>query len=438
MIEVARPALLWAGALAALLPLALHLLQPRERDRRVLPTARFLSRETRTRIHIHRTPDHLLLLFLRMGLCLTLGAALAGMRWIGPTEGSGEIIVVDRGPGMATVWSGVETALWEAVGDRTREIVLVGLDGDGSLTRESMRPDDLPRGEAWTELAPVETAGGGDVQLTHLLRELRAAGGGMTGVDSIKARILTRARWSAWHPGTVALRSEIWPAGIAAHLVHVQEVGTPSGGVPGQRVRLLAQGQVEEAFREALEVWGYEPTRDEGPGIELTVGPSRTLGSLWQADPPASDLEEGGTFLLADGRVVAGAGPHPGGVPPESARIPLFRDGGRPAASASGPGPGEPCRIGLPLEEEAPPAGELLVLLDALLWEGCGVRPVAEDQDEGAATLWRALLEPGNGPGLVPAEVVRTEEVGRPLTRLLMVLAFVLGTVELLRMRGLP
>ncbi len=438
MIEIARPALLWTGALAALLPLALHLLRPRERDRRLLPTARFLSRETRTRIRIHRFPDHLVLLLLRMAFCLILGAALAGMRWIGPSEGIGEIVIVDRGPGMAPVWSDAEAALAEMVGDRTRRIILVGLDEDGSVTSESIAPGDLPEGEAWATLAPVEQGPWTDVHLAHLLRELRTAGGGLAGVDSIEARILTRARWSAWHPGTLALRAEIWPAGIGIELVTDEGLGTVPGGPSASSIRLLAPEGVEAAFREALELWGYDPTRDEGPEIELMVGPPDGLGALWQEAEESSPREGDGTFLLPDGRVVPGAGRFLGGFPPDGARVPLFRGGGRPAAAATGPGPGEPCRIALPLDGVVPILGELVVLLDALLWEGCRVRRASAGEDESAAEFWRVLLETADGIGPVSAELIRTEEAGRPLARLLMALAFILALGELIRVRALP
>ncbi len=439
MIEIARPALLGAGALAALLPLALHLLRPQERDRRLLPTARFLSRETRTRIRTHRLPDHIPLLILRMAFCLILGAALSGMRWVGPAEGVGEILIVDRGPGMAGVWSEVEAALSEMVGDHTLAIVLVGRDPDGSVTSESIAPARLPEGEAWTALSPIELGPGEDIRLVDLLGQLRLVGGGLVGVELIQARILTRARWSSWHPGTALLREEIWPAGIGAELINGGELlGQDPADATGKAIRLVAPEHLESTFWEALELWGYEPTRDEGPEVELIVGASEELGALWLGAEEGTGANEDGKYLLLDGRTIPGAGRPFGGSPPVNARIPLLRSGGRPAAAATGPGLDEPCRITLPVNGEVPILGDLLILMDALLWEGCGVRRVSNDQEEGAPDLWHSILETAQGLGPVPAELIRDEQAGLPLARLLLAVAFILALVEFLRVRRIP
>ncbi|TVR58542.1 MAG: hypothetical protein EA422_16030 [Gemmatimonadales bacterium] len=447
--EIARPGLLLAGALAALVPLALHLLRPRERDRRVLPTARFLSPESRTRIRVHTRPDHLLLLALRMGLCLILGAALAGLRWTGPSEGVGEIVIVDRGPGMAEGWRQVETLVVEELHPGTRIVVLVGVDEDGRVVSRGYAPHDLPRGEAWMSLAPGRDAhegSGADLSLPQLLRELRGAGGSLTGVDSLRARIVTRPRWEAWRPGTHELRSTLWPGAIQLSALPGDAVPRPEARTDGApAIRLVAPDHLAAPFQAALEVWGFPVETGPAP-VELRVGSPLELGSPWAEAGADSDHggsgsspeDDGGAFLLSDGRVLPGAGLILPGSPAAGTRIPLLRTGGRPAAAALPAGADEPCRIALPLDGEAPILGspDLPVLVDVLLREGCGVQRVGVG-GEGAEAVWRELLEGGERPPQVAAEALRTREAGWPLTRLLLALALLVAIAEVLRIRVL-
>jgi hypothetical protein len=472
MIEVARPAFLWAGALLAGLPLLLHFLRPRERARRTLPTLRFLAPDPRTRPRLRRRPDELLLLAMRVGLCLALGAAFAGLAWVGPAAGTGVLVVVDGGAAMAGVWEEAR----ETIPAGFVELVVVRPGPEGLPRVARFGPDRAPDPAQWAELAP----GDGEVRLAHLVRALRDGAARATGVDSLTARIVTVPRWGAWGPGVVELRRELWPAAI--------ELTVPGGDVPGPEgdtpspqveesppvsVTLEAPEGVREAMEEALGVLGVamaapaeaptpvettppEPaTSAAGLHVRLRAGPEDTLGEPWDATRPWGAIPGADVFLLLDGRTLPGGGAAPSGRPAEGALVPLLRAGGRPAAAALA-GPGE-CRVALPLEPDAPilGSGELVLLLESLIAEGCptpgGARlPVGRTAspggpDAGAAATWRAFLA-GDGVAAGPAEEalpsalearpLRGPEAGVPLTRILLGVALVLALLEVLRSRS--
>lgn len=439
MIEIARPGLLWAGALAALLPLALHLLRPRERERRILPTARFLTPDTRTRLRLHRRPDHLLLLALRMVLCLLLGAALAGLSWVGPSEGIQEIVVVDAGPGMAPVWDEVGEALAPLVDEGTSQVVLVGLDDQGQVEYRPLPAEAVTPGEGWDALGPGEGATPSDVRLAHLLRGLRDAAGLSLGSDSLRARIVTLPRWSAWGVGTVELRETLWPGAIA--LTPLADEAPPAPRSTPAPIRLQGPEELTAAIAPALERLGHEVVDTAAP-VELRVGGPDALGGLWTSDSGGAGVSEEGDYLLLDGRVLDGAGPPVPGTPAEGAMVPLLRSGGVPAA-ASRAGDAEPevssCEVALPLEAGAPilESGELVLLLESLLREACGAGIGGADDATRSGTLvaWAQLLEGDGGAEVVEAEPLRYREAGHSLTRLLLALALAVALVEVYRVR---
>jgi hypothetical protein len=445
VIEIARPGLLWAGALAALLPLALHLIRPRERERRMLPTARFLTPDTRTRLRLHRRPDHLLLLALRMALCLLLGAALSGLSWVGPSEGTREIVIVDAGPRMAPVWDEVGEALAPLVDAGTTQVVLVGRDDQGQVEYRPLPAEAVPPGEGWDALAPGEGGTTPDVRLAHLLRGLRDAAGLSLGADSLRARVVTLPRWSAWGVGTVELRESLWPGAIA--LTPIADEAPPAPRSTPAPVRLQGPEELTTAIGLALERLGHEVADVEAP-VELRVGGADALGGLWTSDSGEARTSEEGDFLLLDGRVLGGAGPPLPGTPAEGAMVPLLRSGGVPAA-ASRPeddqigNDGEPaaptCEVALPLEAGAPilESGELALLLEALLREACGpgVGGAGDATRSGTLVAWTQLLDGNGGHEVVEAEPLRYREAGRSLTRLLMALALAVALIEVYRVR---
>jgi hypothetical protein len=101
VITFGTPAFLLAGALAALVPLALHLIRRRPPARAPLPTQRFLAPDPRTSVRVSR-PTDLLLLALRMLLLVLAGAAFARPVWLPSSSGTSEIVLLDRGAGAAS------------------------------------------------------------------------------------------------------------------------------------------------------------------------------------------------------------------------------------------------------------------------------------------------------------------------------------------------
>lgn len=492
MIELARPAYLWAGAVLASVPVLLHLLRARERVRKPLPTARFLTPDPRRRVRIHRRPDQILLLLLRMSIAAAIGAAFAGPRWIGPANGTATVVVVDAGAATRPVWEAVrDLAGPDGPADRL-ELALVR-PGDAGAPTLVRLDSELPGRESWTELAPDEQAG--EVRLGHLLRALRDVAGRSTGVDSLSARIVTVPGWAAWGPGVRELRDSLWPGRI--ELVVPAVPRSPGTEPRAQTVVVQADAPLRALVATALAVLGVAAdTLATGAGAEadgddeadadrvvrLRVGREESLGPLWQAAPPTgpeADSQDGSApgpdreaeagsereagpeaderrppdstaaaasgrsavadaFLLLDGRVLPGAGSPPRGIPSPGSTVPLLRTGGRPAAAARVGA--LDCDIALPLTPGAPilGSGDLAVLLDAVLREACGVAEAA-----GAEEAWRALLErdgtgagdrsrAGSDPnGRVAAADVRGARAGLSLTRLLLALALAMGVAEI-------
>ncbi|HEX2080716.1 MAG TPA: BatA domain-containing protein, partial [Longimicrobium sp.] len=99
MLTLAAPAFLLAGALAMLVPLALHLIRRRPPMRAPLPTVRFLAEDPRNAVRVSR-PTDLPLLVLRMLLLLLLGFALARPAWLPAPEGTSTVVLLERGAAM--------------------------------------------------------------------------------------------------------------------------------------------------------------------------------------------------------------------------------------------------------------------------------------------------------------------------------------------------
>ena len=96
MLTFAAPGFLLAGALAMLVPLALHLIRRRPPGRAPLPTARFLAEDPRNAVRVSR-PSDLVLLALRMLLLLLVGAAFSRPAWLPAPEGTSTVVLLDRG-----------------------------------------------------------------------------------------------------------------------------------------------------------------------------------------------------------------------------------------------------------------------------------------------------------------------------------------------------
>jgi len=213
--ELLRPGFLLAGGLFALFPLVLHLLVPRTRERRVLPTVRFLSPSARTRIRVQRRPTDLRLLALRMAFAFLLGAAFAGVHWHGwGGGGTATLMVVDGGERLGAGWPGVREAVSERWSPGDPVVVVDGVDVEGGVRLRRGVPSDLE------ELVRLLEDGDGASPNTMsvLLRALRdeAAGGSALpgSPDSIQAVLVSGARAGMWTPGLTRVRPLLWPGSV--------------------------------------------------------------------------------------------------------------------------------------------------------------------------------------------------------------------------------
>ncbi len=455
VIDLARPGFLWAGALLTLGPLILHLLRPVERSRKVLPTSRFLTPDPKRRVRLHRMPDERTLLLLRMLLCLLLGAAFAGVGWVGAERGVATLVVVDGGGAMRDDWARARDVLVGQLDGRSAHVVIVR-PTSGALPDLERLEADIPSEPRWAELSPG--IDDGNVRLAHLLRAVRTAAERTVGYDSIAAMVLTDPSWRAWSAGSATLRERLWPGRI--RLVVPAGRTAPEGGAAGGEgaraapltVALRAPPALRRPFAEALSVLGATvdttvaapssgpdtstglPGRDTPGEIILSVGPDADgWDGLWLAGERDAGAPPHDAFLLLDGRTFPGAGSAPGGTPAPGTTVSLLRVGGRPAAAARRADAG--CRVVLPLDPEAPITGsaDLPLVLEGVLEAGCGVLP----EPPGAEAAFRRLLEEGSYPATVATAEIRDAGAGRPLGRWILLLALLIAVAETWTSRGI-
>jgi hypothetical protein len=446
--ELLRPGFLLAGGLFALLPLVLHLLVPRTRERRVLPTVRFLTPSARTRIRVQRRPTDLRLLALRMAFAFLLGAAFAGVHWHGwGGGGTATLMVVDGGERLGPGWPGVREAVMERWSSGNGVVVVDGVDMEGGVRVRRGAPSDPE------ELLRLLEDGDGvsPNTLSVLLRALRdeaAGGGAIPGApDSIQAVIVSGARAGMWPPGLTRVRPLLWPgsvewipprfphptpvpsveveaaAGLAALLEGALaaagwrvvpasgrgESGAVADDSPGLEEEPEVGPEVGNELRIRLAVVSVPPgddlwrTPEEGVGGEGAQSggggdPTGAAPGGWQVEGvPRSPGGISTQVVLPDGRRFRGWGPGPPGTPGPGAMVPLFRSGGHPAAVArqeASPEGGAPlCRVVVPLVSggSAPEPGDpgLPDLLDGLLRWGC---PLADPAPMSLATEVTAML----------------------------------------------
>lgn len=446
MIEFARPGFLWAGALLALGPLVLHLLRPVERSRKVLPTSRFLTPDPKRRVRLHRRPDERTLLLLRMLLCLLLGAAFAGIGWVGSERGVATVVVVDGGGAMRTNWAGAREVLTAQPDSQSVRVVIVRPTSGAVPEMDRLEPG-VPSPASWAALSPG--SGDGDVRLAHLVRAVRTAAERTVGYDSITALVITDPSWRAWTAGTSTLRERIWPGRITLAVPGGQVASEGGSGALASdafaaplRVALRAPPPLRGPFALALAVLGVAvdttvisatdgasaSTGSADPAeITLSVGPDPDgWNGLWLAeggDPTPTPLD---AFLMLDGRTFPGAGPAPVGTPAAGTTVSLLRVGGRPAAAARRTDDG--CRLVIPLDADAPIVGsaDLPLVLEGALEVGCDMLP----EPPGAEEAFRRLLEGESYPAPVATAAIRDAEAGRPLERWILVLVLLIAVAE--------
>lgn len=369
MLTFGTPAFVLAGALAALVPLALHLIRRRPPARAPLPTERFLTPDPRTSVRVSR-PTDLLLLALRMLLLILAGAAFARPAWVPRARGTSEIVLLDRGAAMAPGWAQAVSAA------RGR---LLGADGRarGELVLFDTAAVRVPRRRVTAALfdslasAPPSAA---TVRYAAALRAIPDAARDLRGADSVRVTMITRSRWGGWSDGLALLRRAAWrgkielialPDAPAADSVprdttlkralviadpEDRAVTYPVAGLEatGWTVRVAAPGRLAadsvglivvtgrvagEAARSIDDAvrGGATVVSDAGAGLPATLAP-------WV---PAADLDTlASTFWFADGLHGTGALSRAEGGPPAGATVIAAWEDGRAAAVARRSGRG--------------------------------------------------------------------------------------------------
>jgi len=378
VLDFARPALLGAGLLAALVPLALHLISRRPPERAVLPTARFLSPDARTAVRVRRRPTDLLLLALRVLLLVLLGAAAAGPAWLPVRGGTAEVVLLDRSAAM-------DGPAWEAAVGEARRTLLAP---DGSVRGALVLFDSAAAPARRSGLTPAlfdslvrAGPGGGAADYAAALREIPAAARELGGADSVRVTLLSPLVWDGWRPGLPAVRRAAWagpirlpdlpepgnapvadaPQSPSGSVVVVSPPGVgryvsaalgatgwspraPDDGEPADAYFLLdpaaVPAPVEARVRAALEAGATVVLSGEAP-------PLRDL-LPWEA---GGDAGPGGALLLDDGTRLEGPAVRvPGRPAPGSQVLAAWEDGGAAAAAARS---GRGCVVYLAADPEA-------------------------------------------------------------------------------------
>jgi len=273
VITFGTPAFLLAGALAALVPLALHLIRRRPPARAPLPTERFLAPNPRTSVRVSRPTDPLLLA-LRMLLLFLAGAAFARPAWLPDARGASEIVLLDRGAAMA---SG-DGALQAVAVARQR---LLGADGEprGELVLFDTAAVRVPRrrvSPALFDSLAAAPAFASPARYAAALRAIPGAARELRGADSVRVTLVTRPRWSGWSDGIAPLRRAVWPGAI--DLVAVTE----AGGVDSAITDTVA------AAKQALYLADPRDRATQYPAAALgAVGWTVTVVAPGQPLPPA-------------------------------------------------------------------------------------------------------------------------------------------------------
>lgn len=461
MLEFGRPGFILAGALAAALPVVLHLIARQPPRRVAFPTARFLRPDPRLAVRLRRWPTDLLLLCLRSSWLLLLGLALAAPRWSPRRVGTVEIVLLDRGAGM--------TGWWGAAVDSARRVVLGEAVSVAGGARAAARAVELvlfdtvatripaPRLSAgYLDSLALAGPDGATVDYAVALRALAEVARARADADSFRVSLVTRPRWEGWSPGLGSLRGAVWPGGIRLVSIEVG-VGTRRGDAsaePGPQVaRVLRGGEPEVAtggglryVAAALEVLGWEVAEEVAGGAgareemgeeallvlsPLAVGEQAAVmervragamvvttgalpaGALRAASPwewpETGDTTSAGALVLAAGPVIGGAARRFPGRPRPGARLLAAWEDGRPAAAAVREGAGCLVYLATGLEDaELPLQPAFPELLDQLL-QGCAAEPAAATDDRPLDAGARRVLAgldlgpvPDMAPGMAP------------------------------------
>ncbi|HEU4455238.1 MAG TPA: BatA domain-containing protein [Longimicrobium sp.] len=458
VITFGAPLLLLAGALAALVPLALHLIRRRPPTRAALPTARFLSEDARTSVRLSR-PTDLLLLALRMLLLLLAGAALARPRWLPAPEGTSEIVLLDRGAAMAPGggWTRAvglaRRALLTEDGTARGELVLF----DTAAVRVERRRVTAALFDSLVAARPDAPRASYAAALGAILpaaRELR-------GADSVRVTLLSRPRWSAWSDGLPLFRESTWRGAVALpDLGPAPAAGDSAAGAgDAKRAMVVGSPRAGQFAAPALEATGWSVRRADGiaplpadsAGVYVVLAPSSpAVGAAL-----AERARAGATVLIGRAGATAEMGSvlpwtgigresRPGGWmwigglrlsasdaargQPKPGAIPIaFWDDGRPAAVAARVGRGCVVFAATDLEGgEMPFSAAYPRALDRLA-RGCD--PSVGEGDAPLDAGARAVLR-GSGPAALSASEIPGAGGGIPLGRWVMAVALLVAIAE--------
>lgn len=479
MITFGAPRFLVGAAVAALVPLVLHLIRRRPPSRIALPTERFLSPDPRTSVRLGQ-PTDVLLLVLRMLLLLLAGAAFARPVWRPAARGTAPVVLLDRGAAMAggDAWlRGIATARQRLLGPRGEGLgALVLFDSAASAIPASHVTAALFDSLAAARPSPAPSA------YAAAMRAIPAAVGGLRKADSVRVALVTRPRWSGWSEGLGPLRSSAFPGAI--DLVDLPELAPGDGDLQPGNVQALDAILVADALdrpsfvKPALEAAGWRvrvtsPSPDERfdsarlvvvtsalagqprgtgatsaarvPTIEAALRNAAEAGTTVLITAPAAQSLRGlipwggamrvdstaGGMWLASGVHVAGAAMRVSGDAARGTSVIAVWDDGRPAAAA--PRLGRGCVVFAATDLER---GEMTLdpayprLLDALA-HGC------DATDRGGAIARNAPLDAGaravlrgSGPRVVAARTVPGWGGGVPLGRWALAAALLVALAE--------
>ncbi len=462
MLTFATPALLVAGALAALVPLLLHLIRRRPPSRSALPTVRFLREDARSAVRMSR-PTDLLLLALRMLLLLLAGAALARPAWVPAPEGVREVVLLERGAAMR------ENGAWNrAVGGARRTLLAPDGRARGELILFDTAAVRVPARRVTAALFDsLASAGPSALPASYAaaLRALEPVSRELRGADSVRVTMYSALRWGGWRPGTAALRRAAWPGAIRTpetSTVVPTRVPAP-GGEASPRALVIGGTGVGRFLVPALAATGWDARAADGlPGMPQHSD-VRLVVAAGANGFPAGALREwaegGGTVLVdaggarvdmanwlpargATGRTRGGAGDlsFGGGLrlagalerteiqPKRGAILLASWDDGRPAAVAAPLGRGCVVYVATRLEDGDLPVSPSFPRAVQRLAHGCRGVPATGDAlplDEGA----RAVLR-GTGPSAVAASAAGGAAGGVQLGRWVMAGALLVALLE--------
>jgi hypothetical protein len=459
VLTLAAPAFLIAGALAMLVPLALHLIRRRPPMRAPLPTARFLVEDARNAVRVSR-PTDLPLLALRMLLLLLLGLGLARPSWIPAPEGTSTVVLLDRGAAMrGDGWRA-------AVGEARRSL----LDAEGEARGELVMFDSaavrVPRARVTPALFDSllsADAGTATADYAAALRSIPAAARELRGADSVRVRMISALAEGGWTPGLAPLRRAAWPGALdlarvpmapppadsAAPAATDRTSATLAGegggyvatalaavGMEGPRVSpagaLPASAAVYVVLDAPSAAVANQLLERARAGATLVVVPAAATEPLRAALPWTGgfDLVRGGGAMWfgAETELAGAAGRVQAGGPAEGARTVAAWEDGRPAAAAKRIGSGCVVFVGTALEGgELPFQAEYPAAL-ARLARGCDATGAAASRrplDPGALAVLR-----GRGPAAVPASAVGAAEAGVALGRWALAAALLIALIE--------